>query len=213
MKSSIIYEKKKITIGEFINIYNINLIWFCILGINLISNHYLDIHIRITIDSNLYANETNYSKQLELLSDKLFFSKKLISVGLFINIFLMFTYKKISKFISNKFISNDIISIIPICFFMLSTLLYKPLLIYFIFNHSEYELDLDHSCLIIIITVFYYTLVELLVLAFVLILVLLSLMILFENIYKICNDFYKKNIKNITFEYTETKFIDLEKNI
>ena len=91
IKPTIIYEKKKITIGEFVNTFNTNLIWFFILGINLISNHYVN-NILNSLDFNLCEKKTICIEYSEVMIDKLVFSKKLIYVGLFINLFLMLTY-------------------------------------------------------------------------------------------------------------------------
>jgi hypothetical protein len=214
MKSSIIYEKKKITIGEFISQYNTNLIWFCVLLINLISNYYLNNFLSNLSDLNLFPNETICGNQLELLLDKLCFSKKLIYVGLLINLFLMFTYKKITSCLEIIFRTNSKeISFIPIWLYCLSSIIYKPILIYTIYYDMKNQFNQGQDPLTLTIGLLYYFIIETLALVLILILVFISIIIFFDYISNIIYNFYKSNIKDITFEYTESKFVDIEKNI
>ena len=218
MKSTIIYEKKKITIGELLHKYNTNLIWFCILLLNLITNYYLNIYISITIDSNLCGNETNCGKRLELLSDKLYFSKKLICVGLLINLLVIFLNKKVISYLEIIFRKNsnnffELISTIPVLLYILSSIIYKPMIIYLHYYNYKYKFDSQQENLTTGIIILYYLILEMFSFVLILLLVLFSLIFFFDYLYEIFNIFYKSNIKDIEFEYTESKFVDVEKNI
>jgi hypothetical protein len=206
MKNSIIYEKKKITIGELINIFNTNLIWFFILGINLMSNYFVDWFLNNKIDCKLCTSESNCTELLEFFIDKLIFSRKIIYFGFIINLLLMISYNKIRQLIPNIFQLNNSISMIPIWLFIFSSLMYKPVLTYFI----NYNADKLNELVVII---FYYLFFEMLSLGILFLLLILLIILLIDYIYTKINDFYKSTLKDITLEYTELKFIDIEKNI
>lgn len=208
IKQTIIYEKKKITIGEFVNTFNINLIWFCILGIDLILNHYTNQFVN-KIDLNLCEEKTNCINQSELIFDKLSFSRKLIYIGLFTNLFLMITYKKIKKFIPNINFSNYIIQIY---LYILSKSIYKPFIIYLIFYHDEYKFNDKEDDLIIIIIMSCYLIFEIVIFIFFILFLIFLIIIFIDNMCVKIIGFYKSNIKDLTFEYTQSKFIDIEKN-
>lgn len=216
MKSSIIYEKKKITIGELINIFNTNLIWFFILGINLMSNYFVDWFVNNKIDPKLCTSEYNCIELLEFFIDKLIFSRKLIYFGFMINLLLMISYNKIRQLIPNIFQLNDYISMIPIWLFILSSLIYKPVITFLIY-HDLHKFDKNNNEnnneIELLFVIIYYLMFELFILSILLIIFILSITFFIQYIYTKINDFYKSTLKDITFEYTESKFIDIEKNI
>lgn len=226
MKSTIIYEKKKVTIEEFMLYHNTNLCWFIILLINLITNYYINIVVSNTIMLNECGNDFDCKKQLELLSDKLCFSKKLIYIGLLINLFLMFMYNKFifnleiiyRNILNNSNNSNNLNNsnkskiTIGMCLFIFSSIIYKPITIYLIYYQNEYHFDEKQLHDIITIAVLYYFLIEIISLGLIFFLIIFSFMVFFDYMCDIIHKFYKSNIKDITFEYTELKFVDIEKN-
>lgn len=221
MKSTIIHEKKKITIGELIYQNMIYLIWFCILSINYVTNFYFNILVKNMIDSNICGINTFCDKTLELLTNKLCFSKKIICIGLLTNLFLMFTHKKNYSYLKIIFKdgSDKIILLIFTLLYCLSSY-YKPL-IYSISNIDENVYPKEHTLnLTIFFVSFGYYVFEIflilptIVFISILIATLIVLIIsFFEYMFNIIYKFYESNIKDISFEYTESKFVDVEKNI
>lgn len=219
MKSTIITEKHKITIGEIIQIFNINLIWFCILGINYLLNYYCILLVKN--DSNFNncnkcINKDIFIKKLKFYEDKLYFSRKLIYIGLFINLFLIITYKARKYF--EKYLINYInyFELFPTLLYVLSSLLNEPIIIYNYLHSNENKILLNSispNSYIFVIMDYCYGIFEIWGIIGVAFLLYFLTIRLITFIFEKIHSFYEKYIKNITFEYTESKFIDIEKNI
>lgn len=225
MKSSIIYEKKKITIGEFVSNHKTYLYWFCFLLINLIINYYSNLYVKNKINLNLCEKDTICDYNLEFYSDKLNSSKKIIYVGFFINLFLMIMENKITPFFDIIFIHElRMRGFISTCAYFIPSLFYKSMLFYLVSHDNELRFNQYNESIFSDLTLMaiavYYICTEGFAMMIFMILFVRFLEKFFDVLNKIINklskivyNFYESNIKDITFEYTESKFVDIEKNI
>jgi hypothetical protein len=195
MKSTtIIYEKRKITIEELVNHYYSNICWFCILFINLIIIHYSNIHT----NDVLCFEEYSCQKSLELIKKKLSFSSNIIYIGLLANIFAIITKKYICRYICNLDILHFLLYILPS--------LFDYSILYHVFFNNQITEEKINSRIFNIVMV--YELYEITLCGLFLMLGIICVV----NFFEIITWHYNTKIKNITFEYFEPKFIDLEKN-
>lgn len=213
MKSSVIYEKKTITIGDFVIFYKINLIWFCVLFVNLIFDYYFMSIIKNYIDTKIcmnYYQETfsgvnSYQKtsyfinicenNLNLLFEKYECSIKILSIFVVINILHM-----IFKIYLDKLNNSDKLELFVISVYLSSSSIWKPA-IYYIQRNGDKGNDLS-------LMFFPYFFSEVFSLFCFLFCFLAIVGIFCDFVIK----FYNSNIKDIGFEYIDTKFVDIEKN-
>lgn len=211
MKSTVIYEKKNITVGEIISSYGNNLIWFLILIVNFSLNYFFDSIITKRMESNIYDSNTISYMEMELLSDKFIFSRNLIYAGFLINTILIFVKKNINSLIPNYIIKNNIHNFIPILFYLSSSLIYKTTMYYVNYFQINKELEQNEDLIINLIIVLYYMIFEIVSVFTILISLLYPTLKLLFLMSKAVYNFYNTEIKDISFEYIDKKIIQIDK--
>lgn len=206
MKSTIIYGKKKITMGEFIDYYSTNIYWFGILLLNLFGVHFFGICVKNKIDDNSCSSDSICQQELEIIQDKLFFSFDLVCVGIALDLLILLTKKYTEEFVKK----NNFLEFAPIWLYILSSIIYKPMC--FIIFDKKIEEKQELIIQIVFIELFF-VFFEFASGLLLLLLFIFVLIYFFEKIQKYFCKIYTEKIKNISFEYVETKFVDVEKNL
>ena len=202
MKTSLIVEKKKITIGELIEKYDVYFNWFIMLGVNLLIIYCFDFMIKNLIESE----QSDIDNDIKIfLSEKIHASKIIICIECMINLFCMLTHSYITYYIESR-----IMFLISISLYLLSIFFYKPTFLHLIIinkiKHINYN---NYSIFMLIIS--YYAIVEWISIIIFLILFVVLFILLMSQCFDYFIKIYKLYIENISFEYTETYYTEVEK--
>ena len=113
MKKNFIYVNKKITLGEIITYYDINLCFILILLYNLFTNYVKYINIKDIIRNDTYYKNIIRNDILKILLEKLYFSRNILIIGLICNLILIYIYrltfcKRIYYIFRNYFNDNEL---------------------------------------------------------------------------------------------------------
>ena len=210
MKSTVIYEKKQITIGELVNSYNYNLIWFGIILVQLLLTFYIDNSLKNITKTKLCQNleliKYQCEDDLKILSEKIIMSRYILCIFLLLNLSSMIIKKYIDEckkyYTKYNKLRDFTFEFIPIHIYYLSSLFNKPLLLHYIFIRKKIPNNKNNIIVPELINILtYYSLSEIYGCT-----LLLSFSIL------IIVNIYESMVKNIKIEYIDTKFIDVEKN-
>ena len=207
MKQSFIFEKRNITFGKILMSNKVTLYFISYVFINYITNIYFTYELNKCFDSDYCKNNKNNSI-INYFSTKIYYNHLIIKCELLLLLLLVFYRIKIN------YNYEHIINCNVLLYFL--TPLYNHF--YFINNNIFIESILLDNTKIRSIYL-YYLESDLLssILIFIPILFLLGFICInFQKLFTkyIFNNilyYYHKNIENIPIEYTEMKFIEIEK--
>jgi len=188
MASSTIYGLKIITVGELLFIFNGYFYFLCLIGINYLSNIYLNLYL-----TNIPDSLTNNDKKLiNFIINKTNTNYILFQFLFSLTIFFMLVHMKLLKYINNDVLPN-ILFFLYLCCFLINNILFNTI-------SNIYKIDNFIICVIYTLFAIVESFVMITMLIFVLGFVFNSISIVFGWFYA---NIYHKYIRQIKIEYYE----------